>query len=61
MPEQGQIPSFQKALDLALQHHAAGRVSQAEHIYKQVLKIDPNQPAALHFLGVVALQVSRRP
>ena len=51
-----QTLTLQQALDLAVQHHAAGDLSKAESIYQQVLKSDPNQPVALHLLGVVAHQ-----
>jgi predicted O-linked N-acetylglucosamine transferase (SPINDLY family) len=47
----------QQALDLAMQHHRAGRLSDAENIYRQILAAQPNHPDALHMLGVVALQV----
>ena len=51
-----QKPAVQQALDLAVQHHTAGRLPQAESIYQQVLLADPNQPTALHLLGVIAHQ-----
>ncbi len=54
-PEQ-QALSIQQALDLALRHHTAGRLPQAETIYQQILQAGPNQPAALHLLGVIAHQ-----
>jgi predicted O-linked N-acetylglucosamine transferase (SPINDLY family) len=40
----------------ALQHHQAGRLNAAEHIYRQILAVAPNQPDALHLLGLVAHQ-----
>ena len=46
--------TIQQALDLALQHHTAGSLPQAESIYQQILQSDPNQPVALHLLGVIA-------
>jgi MoaA/NifB/PqqE/SkfB family radical SAM enzyme/Tfp pilus assembly protein PilF len=45
-----------KAIQEAIQHHQAGRLPQAEAIYQQILKIEPNHPDALHFLGVIAHQ-----
>ena len=39
-----------------MQHHGAGELSKAEGIYQEILKADPNQPAALHLLGVIAHQ-----
>ncbi len=59
MSEQQQTLNIQQAIDLALQHHNAGRLSQAESIYQQILQSDPNQPDALHLLGVIAHQVGK--
>lgn len=46
----------QQKLDLAVQHHMAGRLSAAEPLYRQVLQISPSHPVALHLLGVLAHQ-----
>jgi tetratricopeptide (TPR) repeat protein len=59
MPEQQQTLSVQKVIDLAAQHHKEGRLSQAETIYQQILQSDPNQPIALHLLGVIAHQTGK--
>lgn len=45
-----------QVLQQAVQLHGAGKLQQAEHLYRQVLKRDPNQPDALHYLGVIAMQ-----
>ena len=37
-------------------HHQTGNLSFAESLYKQVLQATPNQPDALHLLGLVAKQ-----
>ena len=50
-------PEIQQSLDLAVQHHTAGRLPEAESIYQQILQVDPDQPVALHLLGVIAHQV----
>ena len=42
-----------------LKHHQAGRLPKAERIYQQVLKVDPNNPDALHLLGVIAHQLGK--
>ena len=52
MTEQEQTLCLQQAIDLAVQHHNAGRLSQAETIYNQILQSNPDQPIALHLLGV---------
>ena len=48
--------TVQQAIDLGVQHHTAGDLSQAEDIYQQILQTDPNQTQALHLLGVIAHQ-----
>lgn len=54
-----QTPDIQESLNLAVQHHAAGRLPEAEGIYQRILQADPNQPVALHLLGVVAHQMGK--
>jgi Flp pilus assembly protein TadD len=46
-------------LQTALQHHQAGRLPEAEVIYRQVLGQSPGHPGALHLLGVLTGQVGR--
>jgi predicted O-linked N-acetylglucosamine transferase (SPINDLY family) len=41
-------------VDLALEHHEAGRLDEAEQLYLHVLKMDPTHPGALFFLGGIA-------
>jgi len=48
-----------QALEQAMRHHAAGDLRAAEGIYQQVLRTDPNQPVALHLLGLIAHQVGK--
>ena len=48
--------TIQQALDLALEHHKAGRLPDAGNIYQQILQQEPNQPTALHMLGVLSYQ-----
>jgi len=45
-----------QALELALQHHQAGRLAEADALYRQILAVQPNHPDALHLLGLVACQ-----
>lgn len=46
-------------LEIALQHHQAGRLEQAERLYEMVLKNEPDHPAALHSLGIIAYHNGR--
>ena len=43
MPEQQQTLTIQQAIDLGVQHHTAGRLPEAEGIYRQILKTVPDQ------------------
>jgi protein O-GlcNAc transferase len=43
-------------LKAALGHHDAGRLSEAEFLYRQLLAAEPRNIDALHFLGVIAHQ-----
>ena len=52
------LPTSQ-ALPLAIQHHQAGRLPQAEALYREVLARDPQCVDALHYLGVIAHQVGK--
>ena len=48
--------SSEAALQEALAHHQAGRLSQAERIYERILASEPRHADALHLLGVAAHQ-----
>ena len=54
-----QTLTIQQAIDLGVEHQNAGRLPEAEGIYQQILQADPNQPVALHLLGVIASQVGK--
>jgi tetratricopeptide (TPR) repeat protein len=43
----------QHRLEEALGHHRAGRLAEAEAIYRQILVLDAQQPDSLHLLGMV--------
>jgi Flp pilus assembly protein TadD len=43
----------------ALAHHQAGRLAEAESLYRQILALEPGHADALHLLGVLAIQVGR--
>ena len=56
MSEQQQTFTIQQAIDLAVQHHKAGRLPQAEAIYQRILNSNPNHSIALHLLGLIVHQ-----
>jgi len=51
-----QAIEVQEILNNAVREHEAGRLGQAEELYKQALEIVPNHPAACHSLAVIANQ-----
>jgi len=51
------VASIPEALAVAVEHHQAGRLQDAEHIYRQILQADPNHVDALQLLGAIATQV----
>jgi tetratricopeptide (TPR) repeat protein len=48
--------TIQATMGIALDHHRAGRLLEAETICRQVMQVDPDHPDALHMLGVIAHQ-----
>lgn len=48
--------ALSQALDMAVEYHRAGNLHQAETIYRQILRMAPSHPGALHFLGLIAKQ-----
>jgi tetratricopeptide (TPR) repeat protein len=51
--------SVPDALALAVQHHQSGMLAEAENLYRRILQVEPRNPDALHFLGVLAHQSGR--
>ena len=47
------------AIEQALQHHRAGRLQQAEALYRQILATAPNHADALHMMGVLSAQTGK--
>ena len=45
--------SLGQAVDLAFQHHQAGRFAEAEHLYREILEQEPNNANVLHLLGLI--------
>lgn len=48
-----------QAFQAALQHHHAGRLADAEAIYRQILTQEPRHADSLQLLGAIAIQVER--
>ncbi|HEY0837709.1 MAG TPA: tetratricopeptide repeat protein, partial [Azospirillum sp.] len=53
------MATIQEALLAAVDHHQAGRLAEAEVLYTRILEADPDQPDALHLLGVLLAQAGR--
>ncbi|HYD69976.1 tetratricopeptide repeat protein [Azospirillum sp.] len=53
------MATIQEALLAAVDHHQAGRLAEAEVLYGRILEADPDQPDALHLLGVLLAQAGR--
>lgn len=59
MPSSSPLPppiSLADQLNVAIAHHQAGRLTQAEQIYRQILQQQPHQVDAMSLLGVIACQ-----
>jgi len=50
------MATIPESLAAAVQLHRAGELGRAEHIYREVLRVDPCHPDAWHLLGVIAHQ-----
>ena len=46
----------ERFLKRAVAHQTAGRLAQAEDIYRQILEVDPDNPEANHLLGLLVHQ-----
>ncbi|MGF7175142.1 tetratricopeptide repeat protein [Azospirillum doebereinerae] len=53
------MATITEALTIALDLHLAGRLGEAQELYTRILDVDPDQPDALHFLGMLAGQVGQ--
>jgi predicted O-linked N-acetylglucosamine transferase (SPINDLY family) len=51
--------TIEQAMQAALGHHQAGRLAEAEALYRQILAQIPDHAGVLHLLGVLACQVGR--
>ena len=52
-------PKPQYEFDRAFRHHQAGRLREAEELYRRVLKQEPRHADALHLLGVLSHQTGK--
>jgi tetratricopeptide (TPR) repeat protein len=50
---------IEELLDTAIAHHQAGRLQQAERLYRSILDAQPQHADALHLLGVVRHQFGK--
>jgi protein O-GlcNAc transferase len=55
----GQSSAVAERLAAGVRHHQAGQLPEAEKDYRLALELQPDQPDALHLLGVLAIQVGR--
>jgi protein O-GlcNAc transferase len=51
--------TLQQAFELAMRHHQAGRLQEAEKLYRQILAHQPAHAGAVHLLGAIAHQTGR--
>jgi tetratricopeptide (TPR) repeat protein/SAM-dependent methyltransferase len=54
--KQSGAPTPAGPFGLAVRHHQAGQLFEAEALYRQVLAVDRNHFGSLHHLGILALQ-----
>ena len=50
------MPTITETIENAVQYHQGGHLQLAEKLYRMVLQRDPDNPVALHSLGVIAHQ-----
>jgi Flp pilus assembly protein TadD len=53
------VATVAEAFALALAYHNAGQLSRAEHVFRQIMQVDPHHADSLHMLGVIAHQVGQ--
>jgi tetratricopeptide (TPR) repeat protein len=59
MTPPAQPVSLEEAVKIAQSHHQAGRLAEAESMYRQILAVNPSQYDALHLLGILGSQIGR--
>ena len=55
----GPTPTVGRKIARALAHQRAGRLLEAEGIYRRILESKPNHPDALHLLGMIAHEIGQ--
>src|SRR4051812_19662564 len=55
-PEPATEMGLEDALMFAISLHKSGELDDAERLYRRILEVAPEQPDALHFLGVLSHQ-----
>ncbi|MEA2778876.1 MAG: hypothetical protein QOK29_420 [Rhodospirillaceae bacterium] len=60
-PAGGKVMPVAQAIALAAEHQEAGRLAQAESICRQILAAKPDNPDALHLLGIIAHAAGKAP
>ena len=58
-PNSGETSRTDDLFAHAMRQHQDGQLDDAERAYREILKIDPRQADALHFLGAIAYQRGR--
>ena len=53
------MAALSNELQIAVEHHQAGRLAEADSLYRRVLEIEPDNASALHLRGVLAFQQAR--
>lgn len=48
--------TIEEVIRMALEHHRAGRIDEAENLYRAILKTVPSHPDANHNMGTIAIQ-----
>ena len=52
-PQQGETMTIDDAFQRGFAHHQAGRLQEAESVYRQILQANPNHAETLNFLGLL--------
>ncbi|MBF0589400.1 MAG: tetratricopeptide repeat protein, partial [Magnetococcales bacterium] len=58
MPSDPNTLSLEQAWIHAVEHHTAGRLGEAEQLYRAILEAAPEHADALHHLGLIAWQLN---